>query len=56
MIKSVSFGLIISWISCYKGYNAGHGAEGVSRATTSAVVMASVMILIWDYFLTSVLL
>jgi phospholipid/cholesterol/gamma-HCH transport system permease protein len=56
MIKSVSFGLIISWICCYKGYNAGHGAEGVSRATTSAVVMSSVMILIWDYFLTSVLL
>jgi phospholipid/cholesterol/gamma-HCH transport system permease protein len=56
MIKSISFGLIISWVCCYKGYNAGHGAEGVSRATTSAVVMASVMILIWDYFLTSVLL
>ncbi len=54
--KSISFGLIISWVSCYKGYYTGHGAEGVSRATTAAVVMSSVMILIWDYFLTSVLL
>jgi phospholipid/cholesterol/gamma-HCH transport system permease protein len=55
-VKSVSFGVIISWVSCYKGYYAGHGAEGVSRATTAAVVMSSVLVLIWDYFLTSVLL
>jgi phospholipid/cholesterol/gamma-HCH transport system permease protein len=55
-MKSVSFGVIISWVCCYKGYYAGHGAEGVSRATTSAVVMSSVLVLIWDYFLTSVLL
>jgi phospholipid/cholesterol/gamma-HCH transport system permease protein len=55
-VKSVSFGVIISWVCCYKGYYAGHGAEGVSRATTSAVVMSSVVVLIWDYFLTSVLL
>ncbi len=56
LVKSFSFGLIISWICCYKGFYAGHGAEGVSRATTSAVVTASVLVLIWDYFLTSVLL
>ena len=56
IVKSVSFGIIIAWVCCYKGYFAGHGAEGVSRATTAAVVMTSVMVLIWDYFLTSVLL
>ena len=56
IIKSVSFGVIIAWVCCYKGYFAGHGAEGVSRATTSAVVMSSVLVLVWDYFLTSVLL
>ena len=55
-IKSLSFGLIITWVCCYKGYYVGHGAEGVSRATTSAVVMSSVLVLVWDYFLTSVLL
>lgn len=55
-IKSVSFGVIISWVCCFKGYNAGHGAEGVSKATTAAVVMSSVLVLVWDYFLTSVLL
>lgn len=57
--KSLSFGLIVSWICCYKGYHAeqtGFGAEGVSRATTDAVVTSSVLILIWDYFLGSVLL
>lgn len=56
MLKSLSFGVIIAWVCCYKGYYAGHGAEGVSRATTAAVVMSSVLVLIWDYFLTSVLL
>lgn len=56
MIKSVSFGVIIAWICCYKGYYTGHGAEGVSRATTTAVVTSSVLILVWDYFITSVLL
>jgi len=56
MIKSFSFGIIIAWISCYKGYYAGHGAEGVSKATTESVVLTSVLILVWDYFLTSVLL
>lgn len=53
--KSVSFGLIISWICCYKGFHTRFGAEGVSKATTEAVVLSSVWILICDYFLTSVL-
>ena len=56
MVKSVCFGVIIAWVCCYKGYYAGHGAEGVSRGTTTAVVMSSVLVLIWDYFITSVLL
>lgn len=55
-VKSFSFGVIIAWICCYKGYFAGHGAEGVAHATTESVVMTSVLILVWDYFLTSVLL
>ena len=54
--KSLSFGLLLTWIACYKGYHAGHGAEGVSRATTESVVMGSVAVLVWDYFMTSVLL
>ena len=48
--KSLSFGIIISWVSCYKGYYSGtwgQGAEGVSKATTRAVVFSSVFILIW---------
>jgi phospholipid/cholesterol/gamma-HCH transport system permease protein len=53
--KSISFGGLIAWICCYKGYHAGYGAEGVSRATTQAVVVASVLILVWDYFMTSIL-
>lgn len=53
--KSLTFGVIICWVSCYKGYYTGFGAEGVSRATTQAVVVASVLILVWDYFMTSAL-
>jgi phospholipid/cholesterol/gamma-HCH transport system permease protein len=53
--KSLSFGLIISWICCYKGFYTRFGAEGVSQATTEAVVLSSVWILICDYLLTSVL-
>ena len=53
--KSLSFGVVVTWVATYKGFNVGHGAEGVARATTQAVVLASVLILVWDYFLGSVL-
>lgn len=53
--KSLSFGVVVTWVCTYKGFNVGHGAEGVARATTQAVVLASVLILVWDYFLGSVL-
>jgi phospholipid/cholesterol/gamma-HCH transport system permease protein len=54
--KSLTFGLLISLICCFKGYYAGYGAEGVSQATTEAVVFSSVTVLVMDYFLNSVLL
>jgi phospholipid/cholesterol/gamma-HCH transport system permease protein len=53
--KSLSFGALIPWVCCYKGYYVGFGAEGVSKATTQAVVLSSVLILFWDYILTSAL-
>lgn len=53
--KAVTFGLIVSWICCFKGYTAEYGAKGVSKATTQAVVISSVMILASDYFITSVM-
>jgi len=55
-LKSLSNGLIITWTCCYKGFNAPPMATGVSRATTESVVLSFVLILVWDYFLTSVLL
>jgi len=54
--KSLAFALLIAWVCTFKGYFARRGAEGVSHATTSAVVVSSVLVLICDYFLTSVLL
>jgi phospholipid/cholesterol/gamma-HCH transport system permease protein len=56
ILKSLSFGLLVTWVCCYKGFHTGYGAEGVSRATTEAVVLSSVLILVWDYFVGSVLL
>ena len=56
LIKSLAFGVIIAWVCTFKGYFTGRGAEGVSQSTTSAVVLSSVLILVGDYFLTSVLL
>ena len=53
--KSMSFGALIAWICCYKGFNCRFGAEGVSAATTQAVVGASVLILICDYLITSLI-
>ena len=51
--KSISFGIIVNWVCCFKGYFTGYGAEGVSKATTEAVVICSVLILVWDYFMAS---
>jgi phospholipid/cholesterol/gamma-HCH transport system permease protein len=52
--KSVCFGVIVTWVCTYKGFHVGHGAEGVARATTQAVVLSSVLILVWDYFIGSI--
>jgi phospholipid/cholesterol/gamma-HCH transport system permease protein len=53
--KAFIFGGIIALIGCYKGMTCGLGAEGVGRATTEAVVYASITILISDFFLTMLL-
>jgi phospholipid/cholesterol/gamma-HCH transport system permease protein len=56
LYKALVFGVIVMWVCCYKGYHAERMATGVSRATTEAVVLSSVLILAFDYFLTSILL
>jgi phospholipid/cholesterol/gamma-HCH transport system permease protein len=55
IIKSCIYGGIIAIVGCYKGLNCKVGAEGVGRATTEAVVYASITILITNFFLTMVL-
>ena len=53
LIKAAFFGASISLVSCYKGFYTRGGAEGVGKATTGAVVMSSMTILISDYFLSA---
>ncbi len=53
LIKAAVFGFLIALISCYNGFNAEGGAQGVGRATTRAVVASSMAVLVSDYFMTS---
>jgi phospholipid/cholesterol/gamma-HCH transport system permease protein len=53
VVKSLVFGLTVLLVACYKGYFTEHGAEGVSRATNQTVVLSAVLVLAWDYILTS---
>ncbi|HEX9669618.1 MAG TPA: ABC transporter permease [Thermoanaerobaculia bacterium] len=55
LIKSAVFGLLVAVIGCQKGFYTTGGAEGVGRSTTNAVVIASIAILIADFFLTKLL-
>lgn len=53
LLKSVVFGLLVGLIATYRGYIAERTSAGVSAATTSTVVIASVAILIFDYVITA---
>lgn len=50
--KASAFGFIVALMGCYHGFNSQRGAQGVGAATTNAVVSASILILIANYFLT----
>ena len=50
--KAAAFGFIVTLMGCYNGFNSQRGAQGVGAATTNAVVSASILILIANYFLT----
>ncbi len=53
MLKAALFGVVLTFIGCYKGYHASNGAEGVGKATTEAVSFSAVFILLSDYIFTS---
>jgi len=55
LVKASVFGTLIALISCHHGFAAQGGAEGVGRATTRAVVASSMMVLVSDYFMTSLM-
>lgn len=52
--KSAVFGFLVTLLGCYNGFNSERGAQGVGAATTNAVVSSSILILIFDYFLTQI--
>lgn len=56
LIKTTSFGFLITVVGCYQGFKTSGGAEGVGVATTRAVVISSMLILLFDAFWAVVLL
>jgi phospholipid/cholesterol/gamma-HCH transport system permease protein len=55
IIKSLVFGVAVTWIAVFEGYDAPPTAEGVSRATTRTVVTSSLAILALDFVLTALM-
>lgn len=53
LFKTIFFGMIVAIVGCYKGFQTGFGAQGVGRATTESVVLASILILVANFILTS---
>ena len=56
LLKPCFFGFIISSVGCYYGMSASGGTQGVGRATTQAVVVASVAIIVVDFLITRVIM
>jgi phospholipid/cholesterol/gamma-HCH transport system permease protein len=56
LVKPIFFGFILSSVGCYYGLSARGGTQGVGRATTQAVVAASIMIIMTDLFITRFLM
>jgi phospholipid/cholesterol/gamma-HCH transport system permease protein len=56
LIKPFFFAVVISMVGCYFGLHTTGGTEGVGRSTTQAVVVASVLILVLDFFITKFLI
>ena len=55
MIKAVVFGLVVTWIAVFQGYDSTPTSEGISIATTKTVVYASLSVLGLDFLLTAVM-
>lgn len=52
LCKAAVFGFLIALMGCYHGYHSKGGAQGVGKATTNAVVSASILILVFNYTIT----
>jgi branched-subunit amino acid ABC-type transport system permease component len=56
VVKSIVFGVAVSVLAVFEGYNAFPTAEGVSRATTRTVVISAIVVLILDFMITAILI
>ena len=52
LVKAAAFGFLVALMGCFHGYHSRGGAQGVGKATTNAVVSASILILVFNYVIT----
>jgi len=55
ILKPIVFSFVIAFIACYKGFTSEGGTKGVGRSTTNSVVLASVSILVVNFFMTKII-
>lgn len=55
VIKSIVFGVVVTWIAVFEGHDSTPTSEGVSRATTRSVVYSAFAVLGWDFVLTALM-
>ena len=56
LIKAAAFGLVVTWIAVFRGYDCVPTSEGIGKATTQTVVISSLTVLGLDFILTAVML
>ena len=56
LVKPIVFGFIIGLVGCYKGLSTKGGTRGVGQSTTSSVVMASILVIVADFFISKLIL
>ena len=56
IFKSLCFGVMVAWVAVYQGYYSPPNARGISTATTRTVVYSSLLVLAFDFILTSLMM
>jgi phospholipid/cholesterol/gamma-HCH transport system permease protein len=56
VLKALCFGVLVTWVAVFQGFYSAPNARGISQATTKTVVYSSLLVLIFDFILTAVMM